>query len=127
MKSFNPFGPSLGNSLGEAADTPIRPMTDLLPSKTTPSKTSTSNAKSDDAEAKRRGPNSHRVRNMFDSITEKRSLLDDVIKEHNVSVHVARQSKRFDPFMDRGQVVIKTLADNDGDKKTFIWRVPNAK
>lgn len=101
-------------------------MSDLLPKQTKPEKVVPKSVKTPSTQdgSKRRGPNSHRVRNLFDSITEQRIPLDDAIKLHNVSVHVARQSKRFDPFMDRGQVVIKTLSDDSGAKQTFIWRVP---
>ena len=53
--------------------------------------------------------------------------LDDLIEKYHVSVHVARQSKRFDPYKtERGQVVIKTLPDEaTGQKKTYVWRAPD--
>lgn len=77
---------------------------------------------------KRRGPNSHRVRSMFAAIGTERVPLEELIRKHNVSMHVARQSKRFDPHRDRGQVVIKTLPDETtGNKCTYIWRVPPTK
>lgn len=131
----NSFAPSFGTSaLGTTSSTDttaaIKSMAGLLPTEPQTPKRSTSPKSSPTGDgtegSKRRGPNSHRVRNMFDSITESRVLLDDVISKHNVSVHVARQSKRFDPFAERGQVMIKTLTDDStGNKKTYIWRVPN--
>lgn len=125
--------PTIGNATinSEAVDTSAsaRAMAGLIPtpsSKPATTNTTKSQKTPDQEGSKRRGPNSHRVRNMFDAITETRVPLDDVIKQHNVSVHVARQSKRFDPFSDRGQVMIKTLADDaTGARKTYIWRMPN--
>jgi hypothetical protein len=81
----------------------------------------------DKGESKRRGPNSHRVRDMFAAVGTDRVPLDDLIEKYHVSVHVARQSKRFDPYKtERGQVVIKTLPDEaTGQKKTYVWRAPD--
>lgn len=126
-KNFAPsFGPSLG-SVNSTTGNTTASMSDLLPRTITTEKTTPASSTPAKEGAKRRGPNSHRVHNMFAAIGEDRVPLDEVIKKHSVSVHVARQSKRFDPFSDRGQVVIKTLSDESGNKRAYIWRVPNPK
>ena len=131
----NAFGTSALSSNSDQFDSEAaaKSMMGLLPTESKEPKQSARSASSGNKAGtnpdgtKRRGPNSHRVQSMFDSITANRIPLDEAIKTHNVSVHVARQSKRFDPFPERGQIVIKTLTDDaSGSKKTFIWRVPNA-
>lgn len=126
----------LGSLTGDTATTESvskasAAMIGLLPTATTttPGKrkaaVATKAVEGDAGEAKRRGPNSHRVRDMFAAVGTERMPLDDLIDKYHVSVHVVRQSKRFDPHRDRGQVVIKTLPDEaTGQKKTYIWRAP---
>lgn len=72
-----------------------------------------------------RGPNSHRVREAFGSINSKPQRLDHVLARHNVSPHVIKQGKRFDPFKENGKVVIKQMRDKNDEKHTYIWRVKN--
>lgn len=132
--SFGTFGTSsFGMSKEIDTDAAAKSLAGLLPTTPTQETRQAAGRANRDTKAgtnpdgsKRRGPNSHRVQNMFDAITTARIPLDEAIKTHNVSVHVARQSKRFDPFPERGQIVIKTLTDDaSGSKKTYIWRVPN--
>jgi hypothetical protein len=79
--------------------------------------------------SKRRGPNSHRVKSLFDALTTEPQPLNDLINKYHVSAHVARQSKRFDTSPEKGQVVIKTLPDpnpNCSKRHVCIWRMPQS-
>jgi len=73
-------------------------------------------------EPKKRGRKGDKIKNAFSSIPTDPIPAEPFAKQHDVSLTVLRQSKRFDTVTDGGKVHVKKVAQADGTKVLSIWR-----
>ena len=73
-------------------------------------------------ERKKRGRKTNRIQVAYANIPYTPIELDTFIKKYNVSQAVMKQHKRFDPFPEKGRIIIKK---DKQTKKVFIWRENN--
>lgn len=75
---------------------------------------------------KRRGRQSHSIRDAFDNVTETPVRLSEHAERFNVSEKVLRQAKRFDSHnvsQGKGKVRVTKLKRKENDTALYIYRV----
>lgn len=75
---------------------------------------------------KRRGRQTHAIRDAFDAVTETPVLLKDHAAKFNVSENVLRQAKRFDEHnvqSGKGRVRVTKINRKNNDDSLYIYRV----
>ena len=93
---------------------PVRTKSTVTSTKTPPE---TATAKSH--EPKKRGRKGDKIALAFSSIPATPTAAEDFAKQYGVSIAVLRQSKRFDPTANGGNVKVKK---DKGSKTLMIWR-----
>lgn len=73
-------------------------------------------------EPKKRGRKGDKIKNAFAAIPATATPAEAFAQQHEVSLTVLRQGKRFDPQADTGKVHVKKVAQDDGNKVLCIWR-----
>ena len=101
-----------------ASATSIKKPTESTPSTSTPPLTATKRT----SPPKKRGRKGDKIKNAFVAIPGTATPAETFATSHNVSLAVLRQSKRFDTNPELGDVRVKKVVQDDGNKVLCIWR-----